>query len=224
MFGITSFLLLMAAILVMPLKSALIKKPYKIKDLIFTKNKKWFKTMAAYFFLSGKDAIFMFLIAVLVVRATGSEFTFGKYAMLVSGVAILTSFFMSRFSTDRTRKKLVLTGAVISFLISFLLLYSTKFEVLLVYGVLTAIADYLTRIPFSAYSMDLISLDANAGERKMEYIAARDVPIALGRIFTLAVFLVLLRSMDINGIKVIVILVSTFPFAVYWAMYGGENK
>ncbi len=223
MFGVTSFLLLAAVIIVAPLRSALIRKPYKIEDLIFTKNKKWLKTMIAYFFISGKDAIMMFMMAVLVVRATGSEFTFGKYAALVSGVAILTSFFMRRFSKPDTRRKFVLTGTIITFSISFLLVFNTSFPVLLVYGVLGAMADYLVRIPFSAYSMDLISLDANVNERKMEYIVARDIPIALGRLVTLALFLILLRNMDLNAIKAIILIISTFPFAVYWAMYGGKD-
>jgi YQGE family putative transporter len=220
MFAVTSFLLLAACVLVAPLRSTLIRKPYKIEDLIFTKNKKWLKTMIAYMFLSGKDSIMMFMMAVLVVKATGSEFTFGKYALLVSFIAVSTSIFMGKFSKPGTRKKFVLTGTIITFLIAFLLLYSISFPALLIYGVFAAVADYFTRIPFSAYSMDLISLDANANERKMEYIVARDVPIAVGRIVTLSLFLVLLRNMDLGAIKVIILIISTFPFAIYWAMYG----
>lgn len=218
-FAATSFLLLVAAVIVSPLKSTPIKKPYKIEDLIFTKNKKWLKTMIAYFFLSGKDAIMMFLMAILVVRTTGSEFTFGKYATLVSGMAILTAFLMGRFSRPEIRRHLVLAGASLSFLVSLLLAYKISFPTLLVYGLVGAAADYLVRIPFSAYSMDLISLDANVNERKMEYIAARDVPIALGRIFTLLLFLFLLKNMDLAAIKVIIPVISSFLFAVYWAMY-----
>ena len=217
-FGVTSALLLVAAVLITPLKSRPIKKPYKIEDLIFTRNKKWLRTMIAFFFLSGKDAIMMFLMAVLVVRATGSEFTFGKYAMLVSGLGILTSYLLSKHSNPDTRKEFALVGAIAGFLASSLLVFNTSFPVLILYGALSVVSDYLVRIPFSAYSMDLISIDAAAGERKMEYIAARDVPIALGRIFSLVLFMFLLRRIDLTAIKVIVPLISAFPFAIYWAM------
>lgn len=218
-FAMTSFLLLVAAVLITPLKSEPIKKPYRIMDLIFTKNKKWMKTMIAYFFLSGKDAIMMFLMAILIVQSTGSEFTFGKFATAVSGVAILTSWLMGRFSKPENRKHLVFAGAALSFAASLLLVFKISFPTLLIYGIIGAAADYLVRIPFSAYSMDQISLDANFHERKMEYIAARDVPIALGRIFTLVLFLLLLKNMDLTAIKVIIPLISSFMFAVYWAMY-----
>jgi YQGE family putative transporter len=218
-FAMTSFLLLVAAVMITPLKSTPIKKPYKIEDLIFTKNKKWRNTMIAYLFLSGKDAIMMFMLAVLVVRATGSEFTFGGFATLVSGMAILTAFLMGRFSRPGIRKYLVLSGAALSFLASLLLVYKISFPTLIIYGLIGAVADCLVRIPFSAYSMDLITLDASVNERKMEYIAARDVPIAAGRILTLVLFLILLKNMDLNAIKVIMPLISSFLFVVYWAMY-----
>jgi MFS transporter, YQGE family, putative transporter len=218
-FAMTSFLLLVAAVMITPLKSTPIKKPYKIEDLIFTKNKKWRNTMIAYVFLSGKDAIMMFMMAVLVVRATGSELTFGGFATLVSGMAILTAFLMGKFSRPGMRKYLVFSGAALSFLASLLLVYKISFPTLIIYGLVGAVADYLVRIPFSAYSMDLISLDASVNERKMEYIAARDVPIAAGRILTLLLFLFLLKNMDLAAIKVIIPLISSFLFAVYWAMY-----
>ncbi|MCX7698443.1 MAG: MFS transporter [Candidatus Goldbacteria bacterium] len=218
-FAISSFLMLSSVILASPLKSKPILKPYKIKDLIFTKNKKWFKTMVGYFFISGNDAISMFLISILVVKTTGSEFTFGKLSFLVSLISITTSYLVGKFSKPHTRSNSVIIGALISFFLAFILVYKINFNTLLIYSILSSISGILIRIPFSAYAMDLISLDANINERKMEYIVARDVPIAIGRITSLVIFLIFLKYFNVIAIKMILLLISTFPFAIYWAMY-----
>ncbi|MCX8092908.1 MAG: MFS transporter [Candidatus Goldbacteria bacterium] len=218
-FAISSFLMLSSVILVSPLKSKPILKPYKIEDLIFTKNKKWFKTMVGYFFISGNDAISMFLISILVVKTTGSEFTFGKLAFLVSLISITTSYLVGKFSKPHTRSNYVITGAIIYFFIAFILVYKINFNTLIIYSILSSVSGILIRIPFSAYAMDLISLDANINERKMEYIVARDVPIAIGRITSLVIFMIFLKYFDVTAIKMILLLISTFPFAIYWAMY-----
>lgn len=218
-FAISSFLMISSVVLVSPLKSRPILKPYKIEDLIFTKNKKWLKTMIGYFFLSSKDAISMFLISILVVKTTGSEFTFGKLAFFISLVSITTSYLLGKFSRPYLRNNYVITGAILYFLISFILIYKINFQTLVIYSIIASIAEILIRIPFSAYAMDLISLDANINERKMEYIVARDIPIALGRVTSLVVFLIFIKYFDILAIKLILLLISTFPFAIYWAIY-----
>jgi YQGE family putative transporter len=218
-FAVSSFLMLSSVALVSPLKSAPIRKPYKIEDLIFTKNKKWLKTMIGYFFLSGKDAVSAFLISILVVKTTGSEFTFGKLTFFVSFIAVTTSYLLGRFVKQNTRSRYVLTGAILYFSIAFILIYKINFQTLIIYSVLSSIAEIMVRIPFSAYAMDLISIDANVHERKMEYIVARDVPIAIGRVTSLVIFMIFLKYFNLTAVKMILLLISTFPFAIYWAMY-----
>jgi YQGE family putative transporter len=218
-FAISSLFMLSSVAIVSPLKSKPILKPYKIEDLIFTKNKKWLKTMVGYFFISGKDAISAFLISILVIKTTGSEFTFGKLAFLVSLTSITTSYLLGKFSKPQTRSKYVITGAILYFSIAFILVYKINFHTLVIYSILASISEIMVRIPFSAYAMDLISLDANINERKMEYIVARDIPIALGRITSLVIFMSFLKYFDIVAIKLILLLISAFPFAIYWAMY-----
>lgn len=218
-FACSLALFITAVALSFSMKSTPIKRAYKIKDLIFTKNKKWKDTMIAFLFLSGKDTIAAFLIGILVFKSTGSEFSLGKYAMFVAVATITTSWLLSKFSKPNTREGYVLTGAILAFASAFLLLYRINFVTLLIYGIIGAVADFLVRIPISAHALDVISLDANANERKMEYIVARDVPIAAGRIVMLIVFVLFLQYMPVTGIKTIIMLISLFPFGVYWAMY-----
>ncbi len=218
-FACSLVLFITAVILSFSMKSTPIKRPYKIEDLIFTKNKKWKDTMIAFLFLSGKDTIAMFLIGILVFKSTGSEFSLGKYTMFVAIATITTAWLLGKFSKPHTRQGYVLSGAILAFASAFLLMYKINFITLLIYGIVGAIADYLVRIPISAHALDVISLDAKASERKMEYIVARDVPIAIGRITMLIVFVLFLQYMPLSGIKAIIMLISIFPFGVYWAMY-----
>ncbi len=218
-FIISSLLFIFAVYLSTKLKSTPIKKPYKIEDLIFTKNKKWRGTMIAYFFLSAKDTIAMFLISILVFKVTGNEFTLGKYIFLVSGITIVTSYLTGKLSKPDTRHNYVLAGSIIYFFACLILIYKINFQTLLLYGIFAAVADYLIRIPLSAYAFDIISLDANANERKMEYIVARDIPIAFGRILILIVFAIFLQYINESAVKAIILLISFMPFLMYWALY-----
>lgn len=218
-FAISSIFFIIAVYLSTKLKSAPIKKPYKIEDLIFTRNKKWRGTMIAYFFLAAKDTIAMFLISVLVFKVTGNEFSLGKYIFLVSGVTIATSYFIGKFSKPEIRHNYVLAGSIIYFLTCLILIYKINFQTLIIYGIFAAIADYLVRIPLSAFALDIISLDANASERKMEYIVARDIPIALGRILILVVFAIFLQYINESAVKAIIFLISFMPFLMYRAIY-----
>ncbi len=220
----SAVLYLAAVILSTPLKSTPIKKIYKIKDLVFTKNKRWGRTMTAYFALAGKDAIAMFLIAILVYRETGNEFTLGKFLLLVSVLSILTSYLMSKFSRPFNRHRYVLAGSALYFGAAFLIVYDINFITLVLYGTLAAVSDALFKIPLSAHALDIMSLDSNAEERKMEYIVARDIPIAAGRIVTLTMFVFLLRGLGTDGIKTIILFISTLPFVIYWAMYKKQAK
>ncbi|HPD18979.1 MAG TPA: hypothetical protein PLF61_04880, partial [Candidatus Goldiibacteriota bacterium] len=105
------------------------------------------------------------------------------------------------------------------FLVAFILIYKINFQTLIIYSIISSIAEIMIRIPFSAYAMDLISLDANVHERKMEYIVARDVPIAIGRVTSLVIFMIFLKYFNLTAVKMILLLISTFPFVIYWAMY-----
>jgi YQGE family putative transporter len=217
-FACSAVLFITSAAMSYSMKSTPIKKPYKIEDLVFSNDIKWRNTMIAYFFLSGRDAISLFLISILVFKSTGNEFTLGKYSMMVAFSTISTAYILGKFSRPSTRDGFVLAGAVLSFLMSFLLIYRINIYTLLAYGIIGALADYLVRIPISAHALDVISLDANANERKMEYIVARDVPVAIGRITMLCVFITFLRYMPVAGIKAIILLISLFPFGVYFFM------
>lgn len=219
-FAATGLLFILAIFLARPLKAALISKPYKVEDLIFTKDKKWGRTMLAYFFISGRDSISMFLIAILVVRESGSEFTFGKLAFLTSAITITAAYLVGKFSKPDVRHSYVFAGGLLHFFSAFLLIYAINLQTLIIYGILAAVADHFVKIPLSAHAMDLISLDANAHERKMEYLVARDFPIAAGRVFTLVLFLFLIKHLDSAAIKTIIIVISAFPFAVYFSMYS----
>jgi YQGE family putative transporter len=218
-FGCSAVLYMAAVALSFSMKSKPIKKPYKVEDLIFTKNKKWQDTMIAYLFLSGKDTIATFLITILVFKSTVNELKVGIYSALASIAAITAALLLGRFSKPQTRKSYVLTGAILAFASAFLLIYAINIYTLIAYGIISAVADYLVRTPISAHALDVISLDVNAHERKMEYIVARDIPTAVARITMLVVFVLFLQYMPVNGIKAIILLISMFPFGVYWAMY-----
>ncbi|MBN2753970.1 MAG: MFS transporter [Candidatus Goldbacteria bacterium] len=222
---ITSALLFISAILMSSsLKSEPVDHPYKIKDLIFTRDKKWRGVLIAYFFLAARDAITMFLFAVLLVKVTDSEFTFGRITILFSAVSITTAYLLGKISKPVHREKLILYGAIIQFAASLVLLVKIDFIFLVIQGLLFPIGDNLIRIPISAYSMDVISESDPEGKRKMEYLVARDLPIAAGRISMMLFFMFLLQHLPVYGIKATIFIISLAPFGIWLALKNTKVK
>jgi YQGE family putative transporter len=217
-FTVTSVLFIAAAILSAKLKSEPVDHPYKIKDLIFTKDAKWKGVLWSYFFLTARDAITTFLFAVLIVKVTKSEFKFGEVAVLFSGITIISAWIMSKYSRPGNREKFILSGALIQFFAALVLLYKIDFGFLVLQGLLQPIGDNLVRIPLSAYSMDVIAEKDPKGTRKMEYIVTRDLPIAAGRIIMMIIFMVLIQYLPETGLKIIIFLISLCPFGVWLAI------
>ncbi|MFP4466003.1 MAG: MFS transporter [Candidatus Goldiibacteriota bacterium] len=222
-FGITVILLAAAMILSTTLHSGPINHPYRIKDLIFGGSKRWKGVMRAYFFLTAKDSIQMFLFAVLIVKVTDSEFTFGKIAMIFALLVIITAYLMGKVSKPKNRTGFVFFGCVIQFAGACFLIYEINIITLIIHSVLNPIGDQMIRIPLQAYSLDVMGEDKNINSRKMEYIAAREIPITAGRIITLLIFAAFIQYMPLHGIKSIIFLVSLFPFGA-WAAMRFKNK
>ncbi|PKL92357.1 MAG: hypothetical protein CVV21_03340 [Candidatus Goldiibacteriota bacterium HGW-Goldbacteria-1] len=222
---ITSAVLFIGAILMSSsLKSEPVDHPYRIKDLIFTRDKKWRGVLIAYFFLAARDAITMFLFAVLLVKVTDSEFTFGKITILFSAVSITSAYLLGKISKPVHREKLILYGAIIQFAASLVLLVKIDFIFLVIQGLLFPIGDNLIRIPISAYSMDVISESDPEGKRKMEYLVARDLPIAAGRISMMLFFMFLLQHLPVHGIKATIFMISLAPFGIWLALRNTKVK
>ncbi|MEI7640327.1 MAG: MFS transporter [bacterium] len=210
---------LISSILSSGLKSGPIKTTYKVASLIFGGSKQWRGTMWAYFWLAAKDTISLFLVGILVYKSTGSEFSFGKYALIVSVITICSSYIIGKFSKPHKRASYVLIGSFLYLLATLALMIKIEFSTLLIYGIIAGVADYLIRIPLSAHAFDTIALDMNAHEKKMEYIVARDVPIAIGRIFILGLFVLFIQYFPVGGIKAIMLLITAAPFAIYFSIY-----
>ncbi len=217
-FAASSLLFISAIIMSSSLRSEPVDHPYKISDLIFTRDKRWRGVLIAYFFLAARDAITMFLFAILLVKVTDSEFTFGRATILFSAVSITTAYLLGKISKPSQRENLILYGAVIQFAASLILLIKIDFVFLIIQGLLFPIGDNLIRIPISAYSMDVISENDPEGKRKMEYLVARDLPIAAGRILMMLLFMFLIRHMPVYGIKAVIFVISLAPFGIWLAI------
>jgi hypothetical protein len=66
--------------------------------------------------------------------------------------------------------------------------------------------------------MDVISENDPEGKRKMEYLVARDLPIAAGRILMMLLFMFLIRHMPVYGIKAVIFVISLAPFGIWLAI------
>jgi|GEM_PF-1201456 len=217
-FSLTSVLFIAAVLLASGLKSEPVKHPYRIMDLIFPSNSRWRGVMLGFLFISMRDAITMFIFAVLIVKVTGSEFTLGKVAMFFSVVGVISAWLISKKGSPKKRLNYILYGSIIQFIVSLLLVYKLDFTMLLINAFFTPIADNLIRIPLNAHSLDVIAEDRDSDMRKMEYIAARDFPIAAGRITMLVVFMWLINSIPAEAVKIIIFTVSLVPFGIWLAL------
>lgn len=141
-------------------------------------------------FLNGfRNGVFVFLIGILVYRATGSEFGIGVYSLLTGTVTFVASYVVGRYVLREYRKHSIVWGQVASVAATLALVISPNVIGIAVFGFLEALAFPIYGIPFGALCFDLIDEDPKAAARRVEYMVAREIPLNAGRLAGLAGFL-----------------------------------
>ncbi|MBC6974483.1 MFS transporter [Bacillus sp. Xin] len=152
-------------------------------------NKNWGRITRAHFFQGLREGTFVFVISVYVYLASGSEFGLGKYSLVNSAVSFICYYLVTRILRKEWRKKAILIGGIILYVVVFLVIFHVTYVKLLIYAACIAIAYPILLVPYGSMTYDVIGRAKQAREWRVEYIVVRELWLNSGRICSVLSFL-----------------------------------
>jgi len=168
-------------------------RPYRLKRALFPgrDQRDWQLVMLSAATQAGLLHMFTFLLALLMYMETGSALSVGVFAALQGLASILSSYWTGRTLGPHNRKRCMFWGTAILIAAGGLITGKFTLATLIMFGFLRSVAAPLISIPCSGIRLNVIEDCAEESAQRIEYIAAWEVPLAMGRVLTLGLLLAL---------------------------------
>ncbi|KAB8128431.1 MFS transporter [Gracilibacillus oryzae] len=153
------------------------------------RNKNWNQILLAHIAQGLREGLFIFIVAIWVYLATGSEFALGVYNLLFSFCSLICYFLASRLIKNQHRKRMILISGSFLYMAVLILVVQTNYMMLLIYGVIVGLSYPLFNVPFVSLTYDIIGKSYKAKELRIEYIIVRELYINIGRIAAILIFI-----------------------------------
>jgi len=173
--------------------------------------------MVAYFAWGLRNGLFWFIVGVLVYRASNRGLTVGSYDTLTQMIRLVMGYLLVRIATSSNRAKGLGLSAWTDVLGVTLLVWRLDVHTLLAFTVLFAFALSLFQVTFSSYSFDIMSA-AGGPRRTLENLTVREIPLGLGRILGLLIFMVAQDRFGEVGLKAALWVLGAAHVGVWWIL------
>ncbi|WP_336245452.1 MULTISPECIES: MFS transporter [Paenibacillus] len=139
-----------------------------------------------------REGVFSFLITLLVFVATDQESKLGQFALITSAVSLVSYWACGKWFKPKFRKTGMLVGSVLMLLVILPLLFAVNYTTLLVLGIGTSLFIPLYMMPAISASFDLMGVNQENVEKRVELVVLRELSLTIGRITGLLVFILVL--------------------------------
>lgn len=153
-------------------------------------NNNWNRILYAHLFQGLREGIFLFVITIWVFLITNSEFALGMFNLYLSGLSFVFYFITTKFIKPPMRKKSILIGGIILYGAIFIILFKINYLLLIIYAISIGIAYPIINVPYMSMTYDVIGKAWKAKEMRVEYIVVRELYVNIGRIISIAIFLI----------------------------------
>ena len=191
--------------------------PYRIWRVFPGRHAGWRRMLVAYGFTGARDGIFNFAVNLLVFLATGGERSLGNYAFLTAAAGLAAYWLSGRYLRPENRRTTLPLGALGMAAATGVLALGPTWGVMLAYGLLSAVANPVWSTAWSATAFDAIrEVSEGEGDLRIEMMAAKEIPLNLGRVTALSLFLVWAPHIDSTGQLQILLALLGLVFPVAW--------
>ncbi len=184
------------------------RRPYRLKRALFPGRDQhdWRMMMWASLSMAGSFNIFPFVLGLLMYMQTGSELSVGGYASLQALAGVIVAYFVGRNVTVRTRRGFMRWGLLVLVAAGTLMLFRISMATLILFGLLRSISGPLFGIPYGGLRYDIIATSAEDPGQRIEYIAAWEVPLAMGRVLMMLTIMGIYSYLSANEMALRLIL------------------
>ncbi|MEH7436845.1 MFS transporter [Neobacillus drentensis] len=168
---------------------------------------KMYKVMFADGIVSGVYSTF--LITMITFKIAGGELSLGVYNTAAEIVAIVAFYVLAKFSNPKYRLAIFAIGSISVFLSSVLLSVLPVLFSLVVFGIISPVAMNMITTSMNAMIYESIEKDPLYKERRLDYIIIREIPLGVGRIIGVFLFLAMRKYFDFE--QLLPVSFSLFP-------------
>lgn len=191
--------------------------------------KKMYSIMFADGIVSG--AFTTFLITMMTFKVAGGELNLGLYNTGAQIMSIVAFYMLAKYSKAKDRITVFAIGSVTILLSSILISAYPIFISLVIFGILSPIAMNMISTSMNAMIYESIERDPDYKEKRLDYIIIREIPLGVGRIIGVVLFLAMRKYFDLEALLpisfsifpiVYVIMIPTLYFI--WKKPNGNMK
>lgn len=169
--------------------------------------KKMYSIMFADGIVSG--AFTTFLITMMTFKVAGGELNLGLYNTGAQIMSIVAFYMLAKFTKAKDRITVFAIGSVTMLLSSVLISAYPIFISLIIFGLLSPIALNMIGTSMNAMIYESIERDPDYKEKRLDYIIIREIPLGVGRIIGVVLFLTMRKYFDLE--ELLPISFSIFP-------------
>jgi MFS transporter, YQGE family, putative transporter len=178
-----------AAVLGLTLPTQRPASSYKFRSVFPGKHPGWHRLLVGYAIQGMRDGLFSFGVTLLVFLATGGERSLGNFAFVTSAVGMISFWVASRVMTPENRSRLFPVGALLMGLATAVVGLGATWTVMLTQGLMQAVSAPLWQTAWSSTGFDIIKDASGDQDLRVEMIGAREIPLNLGRMFSVLLVL-----------------------------------
>lgn len=160
--------------------------------------KKMYSIMFADGIVSG--AFTTFLITMMTFKVAGGELNLGLYNTGAQIMSIFAFYMLAKFSKAKDRITVFAIGSVTILLTSVLISAYPIFISLIIFGLLSPIAMNMISTSMNAMIYESIERDPDYKEKRLDYIIIREIPLGVGRIIGVVLFLTMRKYFDLEAL------------------------
>jgi MFS transporter, YQGE family, putative transporter len=172
-----------------------------------TEWKKMYSVMFADGIVSG--VFTTFLITLMTFKVAGGELNLGIYNTGAQIMSLFAFYLLATFSTSKDRIRIFAIGSIMLVLSSVVISIFPVLIALMIFGVFSPIATTMINTSMNAMIYEAIERDAQYREKRLDYIIIREIPLGVGRIIGIFLFLAMKRYFDLE--QLLPISFSLFP-------------
>jgi MFS transporter, YQGE family, putative transporter len=150
-----------------------------------------------------------FLITLMTYKVAGGELNLGLYNTGAQIMSLFAFYALAKFSTSNDRITIFAIGSVMLVVSSMVISIFPVFISLIIFGVFSPIAMNMINTSMNAMIYQAIEKDVHYRQKRLDYIIIREIPLGVGRI--IGVFLFLTMKNYFNLEELLPISFSLFP-------------
>ncbi|MEH7349580.1 MFS transporter [Gottfriedia acidiceleris] len=141
-----------------------------------------------------------FLITMMTFKIAGGELNLGIYNTGAQLVAVAAFYFLAKLTNQNDRIKIFAVGSI-GILVSSILISLLPFLIsLIIFGIISPVAMNMINTSMNAMIYESIERDPNYKNKRLDYIIIREIPLGIGRIIGVFIFLIMGKYFDFDSL------------------------